>query len=148
MKCPFCNNKTEVYNSRRSHQATQTWRRRRCLTCNKSFTTREKVDFNGIVQVKNGDSREPYSRERLLLSIVRASDKLNLPLHMLLELTDSVELELKNHQFFEKNTQKVTMISEVTMTLLARYNRNLALQYLHNVYKNQPPIELVKQIVT
>lgn len=148
MKCPFCNNRTRVYNSRTSHQSTQTWRRRQCLHCNKNFTTREKVDFTGVITVRSKESLAPYSRERLLLSIVRASDKLELPPETASELTDSVESELKNKQFFSAKVQEAEIITAEATIILARYDKNLAIQYLNKVYSHKPPLELLNQLLT
>ena len=147
MKCPFCQSKTRIYNSRSSHQATQTWRRRQCLYCKKAFTTREKVDFNGVVTVRSlHDSEAPYNRERLLLSLAHAGDKLNLAPETVVELTDSIELALKDKQFFARSPQEAKTIVSIATTILLRYNTNLALQYVNLVYSNKPPLELIRQI--
>lgn len=148
MKCPFCNASTKVYNSRSSHQSTQKWRRRQCLDCNKSFTTREKVDYTGIVSVRSTDNKvSPYSREKLLLSIVRASTNLDLPPEALTELTDSIELTLKQIAFFTRATQDSNTIIESAIIVLKRYNKNLAVQYLNQVYRNNPPLATLKQLL-
>lgn len=147
MKCPFCQQETKVYNSRATHQETQTWRRRQCLECHKAFTTREKVDLNGTVKVHTPGETAPYSQERLLLSLVRASDKLALPPGMLTELADSVELELQNKGFFEHSPQEAALIIEATTAVFHRYDQNLALLYVTNVYKNKPPEEVVRRLL-
>lgn len=147
MKCPFCTSKTQVYNSRSSHQKTQTWRRRQCLVCKKAFTTRERVDFNAVVTIKNIDEASPYSRERLLLSVVRASDKLILPPGILTELVDSIEIELQQSGFFNRIEQSTETITQITTRVLQRYNKNLALLYVTAVYKNQPPGDLMRELL-
>lgn len=149
MKCPFCNQKTKVYNSRSSHQSTQTWRRRQCLSCNKAFTTREKIDFNGLVTVRSVDNPEgsPYSTERLLLSLVRASAQTNVPSTMITELIDSIQLELKKQRFFETAPQDADEITATATAVIARYDINIALAYLHAVHKGSPPVDILKSIV-
>lgn len=147
MTCPFCTHDTKVYNSRDTHRSTQTWRRRQCVSCNKAFTTREKVDYNGIISIRTPVDEKPYSRERLFLSLVRASDKLELPADMLSELTDSIELELQQNHFFETSPRDATVIVSIATTILHRYDTNLALQYVNNVYSNKPPRELLGQLL-
>lgn len=148
MLCIHCSTKTRIYNSRSSHQKSQTWRRHRCPNCNVTFTTREKVDYSGLIQVSDGGNHHPYSPERLLLSILRASDKIPLPTGMAIELTDSIEQALQQEAFFAASPQDKILISEQALVVLKRYNKNLALQYLNQVYKNQPPTELITQLMT
>lgn len=147
MQCPFCSAKTKVYNSRRSHQATQTWRRRQCLSCSKAFTTREKVDFNGITTVRDGNDLQPYSRERLLLSIIKASQALSLAPEMPAELTDSIELKLQKAHHFDIAELDSGTIAEITLEVLISFNANLALQYANNIHDHQPPRALIQRIL-
>ncbi len=148
MICPFCSNKTHIYNSRSTHQNTQTWRRHRCKSCNSTFTTKEKVDWTARVSVITSDETSHYSRERLLLSISRASKNLQLAPASLSELTDSVELALQKNHFFESETQEATVIVQAATTTLQRFDPNLALQYVNQIYNNKPPLELVKSLVS
>lgn len=147
MKCPFCKNKTKIYNSRSTQTQTQTWRRHKCLSCNSTFTTKERVDWTGRINITSGNEVSPYSRERLLLSLVRASNNLSLPSGALTDLTDTIELELQNSSFFNEPSQEAELITHVSTTIIYRYDPNLALQYVNNVYHNKPPIELLKTLV-
>ena len=148
MKCPFCNSKTNIYNSRPSHQGTQTWRRHVCTTCKRTFTTREKIDWTGSTKVKTASGTSPYSRERLLLSIAKAGEMLDLQPAMLAELCDSIEQELQHQGFFNENQQKASIIIETSTSVLVRYDQNLALQYINHVYASKPPLELVQRLTT
>lgn len=147
MICPFCTHNTKIYNSRSTHSKTQTWRRHRCITCSRTFTTRERIDWSGATTVSTPDGAAEYSRERLLLSLARASNKLSLPPPMLAELCDSVEQELQQAGFFAKTDQDGELITQSATLVLHRYDPNLALQYVNNVYSNKPPLELIKQLV-
>ncbi len=146
MICPFCTSKTRIYNSRSTQQATQTWRRHRCISCKKSFTTREKIDWDGVVLVQSEGSDSPYSRERLLLSLVRASQNLELSPGTLSDLCDAIEHQLQINNFFNAHTQDSKLITANTMQVLQRFDTNLALQYINCVYRSKPPIELLKQL--
>lgn len=147
MICPFCYNNTKIYNSRSTQNGTQTWRRHRCTDCMKSFTTREKIDWTGRVQIQSNDGVTPYSRDRLLLSIARAAAELDLPAGAITDLTDSVEAELQRNFFFTPEVQQAASITALSTTVIARYDSNLALQYINQIYRSKPPKELVKALL-
>ena len=147
MICPFCASKTKIYNSRSTHLATQTWRRLRCTQCKRTFTTKEKIDWSGTVKVTSANESALYTKDRLLLSISRAAQQLAIPPSAIIELTDSIELELQNTGFFEANAQDADLITSTAIVTLGRFNTHMALQYANNVYRNQPPLELIKQFI-
>jgi transcriptional repressor NrdR len=69
MVCIYCGNKTKVVNSRSSAKTFTTWRRRECLNCEATVTTREHVDPSGALNVKKHKGLEPFSRDILFLSV-------------------------------------------------------------------------------
>jgi transcriptional repressor NrdR len=74
MRCPFCTNAdTAVVDSREADEGAVIRRRRRCLACDKRFTTYERVELRMPVLVKKNGARVDYDREKL-----RASFKLAL----------------------------------------------------------------------
>jgi transcriptional regulator NrdR family protein len=147
MICPFCTSKTRIYNSRSTHQSTQTWRRHRCTACTKTFTTKERIEWTGKVDVATPSGTSPYSRERLLLSISRATTNLSVLPETLSELTDSIELILQKMHFFETKHQTSAVITDACILTLKRFDPNLALQYVNQVHDNNPPPTLIKQIL-
>lgn len=147
MICPFCDSTTKIYNSRSTHQKTQTWRRHRCSNCDRTFTTRERVDWTGKVNVVSAGSTSGYSRERLLLSLAKASNNLSVQPAMLAELCDSIEADLQKSGFFAQPKQESDLITQSATSVLHRYNPNYALQYVNIVYSNNPPLELIKRLV-
>jgi transcriptional repressor NrdR len=75
MVCPFClHEKTDIYNTRKTDGGTAVWRRRRCLSCKKAFTTQEHFDPSGVWKVTSNKKTRPYSRATLSMSILRACD--------------------------------------------------------------------------
>lgn len=153
MVCPFCASETKIYNSRGTHGKTQTWRRHRCKQCQASFTTREKIDWNGSVSVRASSQTDiqtettPYSRERLFISLLKASENLILAPSTLSDLCDTIEYQLQKDGFFNGQTQGTTQITTTVTSVLHRFDANLALQYVNNVYRHQPPQELVKRLL-
>ncbi|MGB9708306.1 MAG: transcriptional regulator NrdR [Candidatus Pacearchaeota archaeon] len=74
MKCPYCSSETKVLDKRDTQDITR--RRRECLNkrCKKRFTTYERIETNVRV-VKKDKRREPFSREKLILGMVKACEK-------------------------------------------------------------------------
>lgn len=147
MVCPFCASETKIYNSRATSGKTQTWRRHRCGQCQARFTTKEKIDWNGAVAVVTDEQAAPYSRERLFISLLKAGENLQLAPATLSDLCDTVEYHLQKQQFFRGVQQDAGRITTAVTTVLHRFNPNLALQYVNNVYRHQPPPELLKQLL-
>lgn len=66
MKCPFCaHSDTRVIDSRISEEGETTRRRRRCLGCDKRFTTYERIELSMLVVVKRNGSRNDYDASKL-----------------------------------------------------------------------------------
>lgn len=149
MLCPYCISKTRIYNSRSSSKQSQTWRRHRCNVCRRTFTTREKIDWDGVVEVQYLDKTysAPYSRERLLLSLIRASANLTLPVGAITNLCDSIENQLQHSHFFDTSPQESTLITNTATAVLQRFEPNAALQYINLVFRNNPPLELVRKLL-
>lgn len=80
MKCPFCNaDDTSVIDSRVSEEGDRIRRRRRCLSCEKRFTTYETVELRLPQVVKQDGNRTEFDREKLLTSFARALHKRPVP---------------------------------------------------------------------
>ncbi len=80
MKCPFCNaGDTGVVDSRVSEDGNKIRRRRRCLTCDKRFTTYETVELRLPQVVKHDGNRSEFDRNKLLTGFMRALHKRPVP---------------------------------------------------------------------
>ncbi|MDP1557839.1 MAG: transcriptional regulator NrdR [Nitrosomonas sp.] len=80
MKCPFCNaDDTSVVDSRVSEEGNKIRRRRRCLTCQKRFTTYETIELRLPQVVKHGGNRAEFDRNKLLTGFMRALHKRPVP---------------------------------------------------------------------
>ncbi len=80
MKCPFCNaDDTSVIDSRVSEEGNRIRRRRRCLTCDKRFTTYETVELRLPQVVKQDGNRSEFNRDKLLTGFMRALHKRPVP---------------------------------------------------------------------
>ena len=80
MKCPFCSNDdTQVIDSRVSEEGDAIRRRRRCLACDRRFTTYERADLLMPTVVKRDGSRMEFDVVRLRASLDLALRKRSVP---------------------------------------------------------------------
>jgi transcriptional repressor NrdR len=66
MKCPYCgHSNTQVLDTRMSEEGDTVRRRRRCESCDRRFTTYERVELFLPAIVKKNGSRADYTRAKL-----------------------------------------------------------------------------------
>src|SRR5258708_5237866 len=71
MKCPFCGSEdTQVVDTRANLEANTIRRRRKCVRCEKRFTTYERVDLKMPRLVKKDGSRTDFDRDKLMGSMM------------------------------------------------------------------------------
>ena len=76
MKCPFCqHDDIQVLDTRVSEEGDAIKRRRRCVNCDKRFTTWERIELTMPYVVKKNGSRTEYSADKLRASLMLALRK-------------------------------------------------------------------------
>lgn len=76
MKCPFCGHAdTQVVETRLSEDGSSIRRRRRCMACEKRFTTFENAEVRLPALVKQSGERQEFSRSKLREGFRRALHK-------------------------------------------------------------------------
>ncbi len=76
MFCPFCKHEqTQVIDSRTSEDGATIRRRRRCLHCEKRFTTYERIELSMPSIIKRGGGRCEYDQRKLRASMMLALRK-------------------------------------------------------------------------
>ncbi|MFM8547922.1 MAG: transcriptional regulator NrdR [Betaproteobacteria bacterium] len=76
MRCPFCDHAdTQVAETRESDDGDSIRRRRRCLHCDKRFTTYERVELALPAVVKRNGVRTEFDRRKLRASMALALRK-------------------------------------------------------------------------
>jgi len=76
MRCPFCDHPdTQVIETRESDDGASTRRRRRCLNCDKRFTTYERVELALPAVVKKNGVRAEFDRRKMRGSMALALRK-------------------------------------------------------------------------
>lgn len=96
MRCPYCgNSETEVIETRTREDLAVVRRRRRCLSCDKRFTTYEKIEDLDLVVIKKGGERESFNREKLRIGMEKACKK-RMGSEEIDQLVEEIERELLN----------------------------------------------------
>jgi len=95
MKCPYCNSKeTKVVDKRDNVHDSTTRRRRECLQCSKRFTTYERIENIDLNIKKKDGACEPFNREKLKKSLLKAVSRDEISVETLNEMLDSIEMDL------------------------------------------------------
>lgn len=73
MRCPYCDSlEDKVVDSRMGEEGRAIRRRRECLTCNRRFTTYERLDEIPLLIVKRNGIEEPFDRGKVVEGIRKA----------------------------------------------------------------------------
>ena len=97
MRCCFCGyEESKVIDSRSTEEGGSIRRRRECLKCKKRFTTYEKIEAAPLMVIKKDKSRQVFSREKLLLGLMRACEKRPVSITSLEHIVDEVENMIYN----------------------------------------------------
>lgn len=94
MRCPYCReiNQDKVIDSRLSENGEVIRRRRVCISCNKRFTTKERVEQDvKLMVIKRDGSRVPYERHKILSSLQRAAYKRPISDEIMTGMVDAIE---------------------------------------------------------
>lgn len=117
MKCPFCGaDDTKVIDSRPAED-NSIRRRRQCISCNKRFTTYEKLETIPLMVVKKDNTRERYERRKIEDGIVRSCHKRPVSPEQIDQLVDEVETEIFNR---EEREIPSSVIGEILMAKLKK----------------------------
>ena len=101
MKCPFCGHTEDrVVDSRVGRDGEFIRRRRECLKCHRRYTTHEYIEDVLPHVVKRDGRREPFDRQKLRGSILKACEKRSIAI----AAVDNVvaDIESKLHERAEK----------------------------------------------
>ena len=108
MKCPYCGAlDSKVVDSRHSDDGLSIRRRRECMNCQRRFTTYEVVESLPIIVVKRNGSRQPFDRNKILNSMIRAFDKRKVDARDLDRITTEIEQNIQNSLDREISTDKI-----------------------------------------
>ena len=133
MKCPFCASEdTQVVDTRANLEANTVRRRRKCLKCEKRFTTYERVDLKMPRLVKKDGSRTDFDRDKLLGSMMLALRKRPVATDEVDAAVDRVIERLRSLGEREVSTNRV---GDFVMRELAKLDKIAYIRFA-SVYRN------------
>lgn len=108
MHCPYCGStESEVVETRDSADLDTIRRRRACLTCQKRFTTYERVETANLVVIKKDGRRESFSREKLKSGLLKACEKTTVPISDIERMVIEILQELRNEEKVEIPSERI-----------------------------------------
>jgi transcriptional repressor NrdR len=133
MKCPFCKgDKTQVVDTRESEDGDSIRRRRRCLSCDKRFTTYEMVELRMPQVVKQNGMRSEFDEEKLRTSFKRALHKRPVSAELVDAAIDNVTQKL--HTLGEREIGS-RQVGEMVMKELLKLDKVAYIRFA-SVYKS------------
>jgi transcriptional repressor NrdR len=138
MKCPFCSSETKVIDTRDGEAFTR--RRRECEKCGRRFTTYEKAEISLMVIKKDG-RREPYSRDKLMIGVLKACEKRPVTKEGIEEMISKVESALR-----ESDEVESKKIGELVMQHLRALDKIAYIRFA-SVYRSfEDPKEFEQEV--
>jgi transcriptional repressor NrdR len=121
MKCPFCGHTEDrVVDSRVGRDGEFIRRRRECLKCHRRYTTYEYIEDVLPHVVKRDNRREPFDRQKLRGSILKACEKRSVGVQAVDDVV--AEIETKLHERAEKEITSKEL-GEVVMEHLQKLDQ-------------------------
>ena len=97
MKCPYCGDlANKVVDSRLNKEQTITRRRRLCESCERRFTTYERLEVTMPMLIKKDGRREAWNRDKVVEGLKKACEKRPVSVARIEEFVDSLERELQD----------------------------------------------------
>jgi transcriptional repressor NrdR len=113
MRCPKCGvSETRVIETRTADEGRVVRRRRECPDCGARFTTYERKEESKVLQViKKDGRRETFNRDKLVLGLARACEKLPIPRERIEEAASRIETALRESGQGEVSSLRVGELS-------------------------------------
>jgi len=144
MRCPFCQStNVAVVDSRARDDSTTIWRRRECLNCGRRFSSREKIDFSYLLVIKKNGKKLPFSREKILMSMVKSFGKRPIPEQKLEKAVDEIVQEIHK---LGKSEIETTLIGDLVLKKLRKLDLVAYIRFA-SVFKDFKDIKTFKKEV-
>ena len=144
MHCPFCNHdETQVVETRESDEGDVVRRRRRCLHCEKRFTTYERADIVMPAVVKKDGARAEFDAAKLRASMMLALRKRPVSV----EQVDAA-LERIRDKLLSSGAREVpsTRLGELVMRELKRIDKVAYVRFA-SVYRSFEDVDEFRQLI-
>ena len=144
MRCPYCaHQETQVVETRESDEGDAIRRRRRCLKCDKRFTTYERAEIAWPAVVKKDGSRVDFDLNKLRASMTLALRKR--PVSM--EQVDAA-IERIQEKILASGAREVptTRLGELLMRELKRIDKVAYVRFA-SVYRSFEDVDEFRQLI-
>jgi transcriptional repressor NrdR len=131
MKCPFCNQSTQVKDSRVFGRSSVR-RRRICEFCKTKFSTIERIYIKELSIIKKSGARKSFDRDKIKKSIETATRKRNISIDEVERITNQIIRQIESSNTKEFSTKK---IGELLMQALLRVDLVAYVRFA-SVYKD------------
>ncbi len=144
MKCPFCGAAdTTVVDTRINDDGDLVRRRRRCLSCDKRFTTFERAEIHLPQVVKKNGSRVPFNRDKLRASLELALRKRPVTTEAVDAAVAGIEEKLLSSGEREITAQQ---IGELVMRELKKLDKVAYIRFA-SVYRNFEDVDAFSKAI-
>jgi transcriptional repressor NrdR len=144
MRCPFCDHAdTQVVETRDSDEGGVIRRRRRCLKCDKRFTTYERVEVALPAVVKRDGRRDEFDPEKLRASMMLALRKRPVGMEAVDAALERIQRKLQSSGLREVAS---TRVGEMVMRELKRLDKVAYVRFA-SVYRSFEDVDEFRQLI-
>ena len=144
MRCPYCEHaETQVVETRESDEGGVIRRRRRCLKCDKRFTTYERVEVALPAVVKKDGSRAEFDPEKLRASMLLALRKRQVSMDLVDAALERIHKKLQSSGLREIPSAR---IGELVMRELKRIDKVAYVRFA-SVYRSFEDVDEFRQLI-
>ncbi len=144
MKCPFCGDpNTQVTDTRENEDGDVVRRRRRCVKCDKRFTTYERIDLKMPHIVKRNGNRSEFDHAKLAGSMKLALRKRPVTMEAIEAAVDRIEAKLLSLGEQEVPSEKV---GELVMKELKKLDKVAYIRFA-SVYRNFADVDEFSEVI-
>ena len=144
MRCPYCDHdETQVVETRESDEGGVIRRRRRCLKCDKRFTTYERVEITLPAVVKKDGTRAEFEPAKLRASMQLALRKRQVSVEQVDAALERIQKKLLASGLRELPS---TRIGELVMRELKRIDKVAYVRFA-SVYRSFEDVDAFRQLI-
>lgn len=144
MRCPFCSHhETQVAETRESDEGDVVRRRRRCLSCDKRFTTYERAEIALPAVVKKDGTRADFDPSKLRASMQLALRKRPVSIEQI-----DAALERIQEKLLTSGAREIpsTKLGELVMRELKRIDKVAYVRFA-SVYRSFEDVDEFRQLI-
>ena len=144
MRCPYCSHdETQVVETRESDEGDVVRRRRRCLTCDKRFTTYERAEIAMPSVVKKDGTRAEFDSAKIRGSMALALRKRPVSVEQIEAAMERIQDKLLNSGAKEVPS---TRLGELVMRELKRIDKVAYVRFA-SVYRSFEDVDEFRQLI-